>query len=244
MKFYFLNCLSILYLLVYLPSLIAQENKILPNGTYYLESPVIPQRLVSLGITGNAKMEDKTTDANQQWIFTQFEGNVYTIQNKGTKGFLEVPFGECEDGLSVQTWEFSKDPHQRWELGTKDNYYTLRPTHCLDRALDRNFGNANANAIVFQFDGGANINQNWAIKSIDVIDSETIILHPNPVNQKIIVEGLDNQPNQIQIVDRVGRLIFTRIMDRSNNNLDISNLQGGVYFFIQEGGDVKSFLKI
>ncbi len=239
--------LIILVSLFFIQPICAQDNpddQILPNGTYYMSAPVNKQRLFSLSTKGNVKMKDASNNEDEQWIFTHIKDNIYTIQNKKTSGYLEVPFAACEDSKSVQTWDTGAEPHQRWEVGIKFKQFVLKPSHCLAKALDRSFGAADADATIFEFENGDNINLHWDITNINLPGTGTILMHPNPARNTIQIEGLSLNPTPVKVVDRLGRIVFTTTLDRKNNKLNINSIQSGLYLLILESGAGKSFVKL
>ncbi|KAA1242498.1 RICIN domain-containing protein [Aquimarina sp. RZ0] len=242
-------------ILIYLISIsasIAQENQgerqkngeIIEDGIYFIVAPVTKQRLFSVEEVGNVKMTDPQNNQNQQWAFKHIIDNIYTIQNIKTKGFLEVPHATCEDQQSVKTWMSGSEAHQRWEVSVKNNQFVLKPTHCLERAMDRNFGAIDADAIIFEFGNGDNENQYWNITPINQPIAGTIVLHPNPAKEIVNITGLTFEPTPVKLVDNLGKIVVQKIMDRNNNRLNISLVERGIYHLITGKEEITPLVKI
>ena len=83
--------------------------------------------------------------------------------------------------------------------------------------------------------------QNSCIGSVvsatsQTLDSHSIKIHPNPVNDFLFVEnGMDNPKSQKLIYNIYGELVQTSEM----NKIDVSFLPSGIYFFIQENEVIK-----
>src|ERR1043166_210624 len=52
---------------------------------------------------------------NQKWRLTQVDQGIYTIESKGSGGLvLDVPNGDCQDGLEVQQFALNGGANQHW----------------------------------------------------------------------------------------------------------------------------------
>lgn len=55
-----------------------------------------------------------------------------------------------------------------------------------------------------------------------------MVVYPNPVRDKLFIESPNVALDQVRIYDLLGKMVFEQ-KDISNDNLDISHLQSGVY---------------
>lgn len=140
-------------------------NQLFENGTYYIESPSLNERLITSAASNhNGEMDDEFTSDQQVWTFLHLENNVYTIRNKETNRYLEVPRAICEDQANVGTWTSASNSHQKWEIIENGSAYHLKPLHCADKSLDRVQGGSKAN-VVIENSSLSNANQKWTIVS-------------------------------------------------------------------------------
>jgi len=79
---------------------------------------------------------------------------------------------------------------------------------------------------------------------VDNINADNNIkIYPNPAKNNLQITINNNQLNKtIEILDITGKLIKTLIANETNQFIDISNLQDGVYF-IRIGDTIKKFIK-
>lgn len=98
-----------------------------------------------------------------KWVFKHLGDNIYTIKNVGSNRFLVVAQAECSNGANVGSWTNSGAKNQRWKVLKNRNNYTLKPLHCMDRALDKNNGDNN-NVHLWKY-WSDNNNQKWEIST-------------------------------------------------------------------------------
>lgn len=77
---------------------------------------------------------------------------------------------------------------------------------------------------------------------LPVINSEKIVLYPNPATKTIVFEGLKKSTEFI-LYDLTGRIIYRGKLFLSNNRLDISNLQNGNYYIKLKNKKTIPFIK-
>jgi hypothetical protein len=220
-------------------------TQLIANGEYTIESTSSNQRLLSRAVENhNAIMHDPLVYNDQKWIFTHLGDNIYTIKNKGTNRFLEVPYAKCENFVQVATYTQAFQDHQKWKVVENGNgIYGLQPAHCVTQALDRNNGTLNTNVHTYSYWSG-NTNQKWKIITANTtarvinthsstIDSN-INIYPNPAKDFMIISGVQNIES-VSVVDLSGRKITIEKQKIENGiSLNISNLQSGTYIAVIE----------
>ncbi|KAA1244055.1 RICIN domain-containing protein [Aquimarina sp. RZ0] len=228
----------------------AQSTQLIADGIYNIKSTTVNQNLLSLaGETHNARMSDPTTNSNQDWIFTHLNDDIYTIKNKKTNRFLEVPYAKCKNGENVTTWTSATSDHQKWKIVSNgNNIYGFKPLHCQEQALDRTEGKNNANVITWTFNKN-NANQKWKVIPTgnrafeDGITEESIVkVYPNPAENIITVEGLSSG-DYLLVYDLLGKVIHNNVVDETREVLDISNLESGLYIISVPGKEKIRFVK-
>ena len=223
---------------------------IISDGSYHLQSFTTTQNMmVANGTDGNVRMNNQNSENNQKWIFKHLGDNVYTIQNEQTQRYLEVRGALCANQSDVTTWASVAGENIKWKAIDQGNgIYSLKPMHCLSKALDREGGMTNSNAQLWDYTANNN-NQKW--KLIKVVNSQqnslsrganTIILYPNPATNKINLEGV-NPGNQIIIYNILGTIVLTHNATTENETIDVSNLGDGWYQVYNEGKEKITFIK-
>lgn len=69
-------------------------------------------------------------------------------------------------------------------------------------------------------------------------------IYPNPANDYIVVKLDQNIETTISILNLVGQVMQTTTVEALTNYLDVSGLQGGIYFVSIQYGDQKVVRKI
>ncbi|WP_192501854.1 RICIN domain-containing protein, partial [Flavobacterium sp. PL002] len=175
-------------------------SQLITNGTYTIESITSNQRLLSRALENHVtKMVNPGNYSDQEWIFNHLGSNIYTIKNKGTNRFLEVPYAKCENATQVSTYTAVVGDHQKWEVVENGlGVYGLKPAHCLTQGLDRNNGTLNTNVHTYNY-SESNGNQKWKIIAAATtskvtttnlsVDLNTMV-YPNPISDNATVSGL------------------------------------------------------
>ena len=141
-------------------------GQLIANGTYHLESVSNPQRLIAPAWDSfNARMQAPRNIPVQQWTINHLGNNVYTLRNKQTNRYLEVPNGRCANRSNVASWTNANSEHQRWIISKNGTSFDLRPVHCTSRGLDRDGGGVNANTHLWPYNTNS-ANQKWKILQV------------------------------------------------------------------------------
>lgn len=77
--------------------------------------------------------------------------------------------------------------------------------------------------------------------ALDELKNEEISFYPNPVENIITIEGNKSQKYQVEIVDVLGKKVFTQFSNESK--LDISNVEKGCYFITINNQRPKKLIK-
>ncbi len=224
-------------------SISKKVQQLIANGTYFITSGANNQRLLARPIESNsARMHDPGNYNNQKWIFNHLGDNVYTIQNKGTKRYLEVSEAKCNVGADVTTWTMAKDNHQRWIVVKNGNgIYGLQPLHCKNFALDRSAGAVNANVQIWSY-SNKNNNQKWRIIKenntnnrssliplvLNDSDTNEFSFYPNPSKDILFMSGL-HIGDKISIYNLQGQELKTFKSQSTNEEISIQALAKGMY---------------
>lgn len=221
------------------------------EGGYYLQSYMNSQNLIVVsGNDGNVRMDDPSVDDNQKWLFEHLGNRVYSIQNKETNQYLEVRSSNCFNGADVSTWDSVAGDNIQWEvLNMGDGVYTLKPLHCLSRALDRSGGEIDADAHLWDYNSENN-NQKWRLIQENNRSSRSSIasihdlnMYPNPANETLVIEGI-HKGDQITIYNLFGIVVLNHVAIMDKELLNVSSLMSGMYqIHISGYRNTKSFIK-
>ena len=215
------------------PTPTTPSTQLVADGTYVLESTTSTQRLYSKA-NHQAFMEDSSTSDSQKWEFKHLGDDVYTIKNVGTKRYLEVPFARCANAIQIGTWTGSGSDHQRWKIEANgEGVFSLKPAHCTDQALDRNFGRIDTNVHTYSF-WPNNSNQKWKIIPLNTAlrtneSSEVqLFAFPNPANDVVTLSGIE-LGDRIEVYSVSGKRMLEVNATQAQETLDLSRLPRGLY---------------
>jgi hypothetical protein len=225
-------------------------TQLIANGDYSIESTSSNQRLLSRALENhNAVMHDPLSYNDQKWIFTHLGNNIYTIKNKGTNRFLEVPYAVCQNSTQVNTYSNASAPHQQWKVVQNGNgIYGFKPAHCLTQGLDRNNGTINTNVHTYSYSVN-NGNQKWKIIPVvvakmtitDLTNSSEIKMYPNPAKEFFVLEGV-SVGDIITVSDVQGKQIMNITADQANQTIIVSSIKSGMYFVTVSGKTQKKLI--
>ncbi|MBN1414893.1 MAG: T9SS type A sorting domain-containing protein [Bacteroidales bacterium] len=69
------------------------------------------------------------------------------------------------------------------------------------------------------------------VNYVNNTEMDMLNIYPVPANDFIIVKlAADDVNSELQIIDVVGRTVYSRVVDRQTSSIDISNLKSGMYF--------------
>lgn len=219
-------------------------NQVLANGTYYFASTSNTQQMADNRSENNVRMDAPASSSAQQWVANHLGNDVYTFKNAASNRFLEVPFARCtpSTGDNVSTWLDASHDHKRWKVIKHGNEYELRPMHCGNKSLDRNFGTSTTNSNVQVYNTAQNANQRWKLISIDNQRttqnqgqfSEKVRVYPNPTSELLYIIGA-KAGSEIIMIDQLGQKVLHTTLQRNNDSISLSQLKSGLYSLLIKG---------
>ncbi len=211
------------------------SGQLIANGLYRITNPRLNQSLLTRALENHdARVVDTGNFADQQWRFAHLGDNIYTIKNNGTGRYLEVQSAQCFNGGNVKTWTNSDGDHKKWRVERNGNVYTLKPTHCLSRAMDVAGGQRNGEIHIWAANPN-NDNQKWDIVRLgnkEITPKETAIsVYPNPAiaYSTITIDGL-TVGNSIAIFNSLGQQVKQLYAGNESEIISTNNMTSGVYF--------------
>lgn len=105
----------------------------------------------------------------------------------------------------------------------------------------------NEKHIVLQYDFGYGYQEykNFPALGVRDISIKDLIISPNPVQNKLIIQSADNDFDSVTITDINGRMVIS-MKKPVSNEIDVSALKSGMYFLTiqsSEGNITKKFIK-
>jgi len=80
--------------------------------------------------------------------------------------------------------------------------------------------------------------------SVDNQLADQYKIYPNPVNDLLFIDNLQQVEAQVQIFDLIGNRILSEKMDQTTTNIDLSALSPGMYIITINGGLSDRFIKL
>ena len=77
---------------------------------------------------------------------------------------------------------------------------------------------------------------------INQVEANAFNIYPNPVADYLIISGYANAGMPIKVLDISGRVILERTLNENTTQIDVSNLQSGIYF-LQAANTTGKFVK-
>ena len=224
------------------------SGQYIANGTYYIRSNRNGQNILSnAGTNHRAKAHNAGNFSDQKWDFTHLGNNVYTMENRRTNRYLEVPYARCGNGHPIGTWTSAGGNHQRWKAVKVGSNYQFCPLHCQSVAMDLAGGQTNAFLHTWGQNTG-NQNQIWRVlpapKSLE--EPAEVRVFPNPTNGLVALDFGAEIPagGSVTIYDVHGRLLRTVNTPQGKRLLtsvevDLGDLARGTYVVRFVGGEVE-----
>ena len=231
------------------PDPVVPTTQLITDGLYSIKNPFSNQRILSRALENyNALMVDYGNYTDQQWQITHLGNNVYTIKNSRNNRYLEVPNGECKNAANVATWTNNAGDHKKWAATSNGKYFTFKPLHCQEQALDRAGGLVDANLITWEYNA-SNKNQQWELLKTsrglkNINDSSDFAVYPNPVSKESILTIENTTPNSIvNIYNALGQLIKSTETKNDINEINLTGFSNGIYFIQNNNRTFKLIVK-
>ncbi len=79
--------------------------------------------------------------------------------------------------------------------------------------------------------------------SVDDVNSNEIIIYPNPVKEELFINASKLQANSIQVYDMSGRVVLNLDNTLSTESINVSELKQGIYILVTDTKKQFRFLK-
>ena len=208
-------------------------RQIIADGVYSIKSSFSDQRLLGRAVEQySARMHNAGTWADQQWIITHSQNNVYTIQNRGNGRYLSVK-NNCVNAANVAVEPVNNSNFNFWEINKVGNNYTFTPVNCGGFSLDIQNGNTDGNVYLWKSN---NRNRNQLFEILPVagaknlgFDISNIKIGPNPAQAYVDISGIP-ESGSIKITNLLGQQLISLIAETNIERISLSSFASGMYF--------------
>ena len=193
---------------------------------------------------------ENENNVNQQWVEIDRGNGYFSYQKRNTNFCIDGGRGGS-NAQNIYLFECSNNnQNQHWEkIAAAGGSYRLVKRNASSFAIDGNHGGANAQNAYIWSSNANNQNQQWFItpiggvsaKSLDVIDSDGVVVYPNPVESTTTIQGAAGAT--MYIYDMNGTVVLSGSLTTDSELIDLSNLSSGVYY-AQIDGEKISTVKI
>ncbi|MDO6792091.1 RICIN domain-containing protein [Tamlana sp. 1_MG-2023] len=196
------------------------------------------------------------SNVNQQWIEIDRGDGYYSYQKEATNHCIDGGDGGVKyQNVYLYTCN-DTNQNQHWKkVDVGSGYYRLEKRNAPDFSLNGGSGGVNGQNIALWSSASTSQNLQWSITTISntakSADSgkiqtqsevDAFVLYPNPANDII---SFNQSIQNARIFDITGKTILT--VTKETKNLNISQLQSGVYFLkvysIEGESIIKKFIK-
>ena len=201
---------------------------------------------IDFAIDGNHGADDEQNiylwsenenNQNQQWIEIDRGDGYYSYQKMGTDHCIDGDNGGA-NGQNVYLYTCNLNNfNQHWEkVSTGNGTFQLVKRNAPGYAIDGGIGGTNRQNVGLWDSSNTSQNLQWFItpienvsaKSLDFINTENVIIYPNPLQSTTTIDGASN--STIRIYDINGKILFTKNISSESETIDLSSLQSGLYY--------------
>jgi hypothetical protein len=161
---------------------------------------------IASGTTVAGTNSDGTMNNAAGTIIFSANGTYEFVPNLGFTGNVRIPYTVCDVNVHTACDTSYLNEFLDEQVNAAVQYYRLE---------------------MLSFDGAKSLSQVCIVR----MASNELILFPNPAQTKFAVKGLKRHATAI-LMDITGRVLATQMMDTSNNEIDITALQDGLYHVV------------
>ena len=194
---------------------------------------------------------ENDNNQNQQWIEIDRGNGYYSYQKIGTNFALDGGNGG-EIRQNVYLWTINENnQNQHWQkVDAGGGAFKLVKRNAPGFAINGGGNGANGQNVNLFDSSNSSQNLQWFItpidgvsaKSLDVIDSQNVIVYPNPVATTATIQGAAN--TTVHIYNLNGKIVFTKNIVNESEVIDLTTLASGVYYVQIKGLLSTSVIKI
>ncbi len=234
------------------------DNSFLPfldNNIYYIQSLGIKgenyKHLASAFANNHAVFTEKPNEKskNQKYQINHIRDNIYSIKNMWTKGYLRTSSSTCNAYKVDTNSEKFSNRNEKWIVDKLQNgYYTLKPFHCTNIALNEkgivaSYNKENSKQWWYFVRSDFNsLNRKVNFKKKKVLSTSKLKIFPNPGKQTITINGV--KKNEFYIIYNLfGEVFLEGVTKGKSHVVDIKRFIPGVYVLKIKGKKAIQFVK-
>ena len=194
--------------------------------------------------------DENDNNVNQQWIEIDRGNGYFSYQKMNTNFCIDGGNGGTNN-QNVYLWTCNNNNrNQHWEkVSTGGGAFRLVKRNSPGFAINGgNNGETGQNVNLYNSSTSSQ-NLDWFItpigvsaKSIETINSNKVLIYPNPVESITTIEGAGN--TTLSIYDMAGKVILTKNVTSDSEELNLSKLPEGVYYTQITGIEGTSIVKL
>lgn len=197
----------------------------------------------SKNVSGNAAL----------WKFVDKGDGYVEVVNARSNRCLAVPGGNPANGTKLIQWNCLGIEDQQWKrIDTGEGKFAFQNRET-GKCMDLTRGNTANNVPMQQWDcNDSNVNQQFWILAPEAgsrlksaaLENVQIAVYPNPVMDKIELDGLKGDVEKVLILNLQGKVVLEQQVPvaESKISIDLNNLNEGIYF-IKAGKHTQKFIK-
>ena len=185
---------------------------------------------------------EDSTNVNQQWLEIDRGNGYYSYQKIGTDFAIDGGNGG-ENRQNVYLWTINENnQNQHWQkVDAGGGAFKLVKRNAPGFAINGGGNGANGQNVNLFDSSNSSQNLQWFItpidgvsaKSLDVIDSQNVIVYPNPVATTATIQGAAN--TTVHIYNLNGKIVFTKNIVNQSEVIDLTTLASGIYYLQVKG---------
>jgi len=180
---------------------------------------------------------ENENNQNQQWIEIDQGGGFFSYQKRNTDFCIDGNRGGA-NGQNLYLWRCdNNNRNQHWQkVSSGGGAYRLVKRNATGFAIDGGNGGARAQNIQLYDSSLSSQNLQWFItpigtasaKSLDVVDSDEVVIYPNPVESTSTIQGAAGAV--MYVYDMNGAVVLSKNIASDSEQIDLSTLSIGVYY--------------
>ncbi|WP_299211862.1 RICIN domain-containing protein [uncultured Aquimarina sp.] len=175
-------------------------------------------------------------NVNQQWIEIDRGNGYYSYQKVGTNHCIDGNHGGATR-QNVYLWTCNENnQNQQWQkVNVGGGAFKLIKRNASGFALDGGSGGSDSQNIALWDSSSNSQNLHWIITPIEsnkdpnVIDTNEVLIYPNPVADQFTISLGTNETSTYTISDMNGKTILKGVINEGSVSLDINGLAKGLY---------------
>ena len=158
----------------------------------------------------------------------------------------------CAVGVENQFYTFPGAPHVPYAgnaayMDTTVNFFRdflIKQLGCTDNMLQpENARMESAFLYPLSYCDGSPVNEVCPTSGITELNTQNLLIYPNPATSELTLSFLDNERHTIIIKDMMGRIVFQNLEITSSTKINLSFLKSGNYLVVADNAQTTKLIK-